>query len=217
MTVAPSVWDERAERYRNSETHRSGADLDLMIELCVPGSGVTALDVATGGGHVADRLRAAGCAVTTTDASPAMHPDAVCDAASLPFPDHAFTLVVTRYATHHFPDIERAVRELARVAGDRVVAVDTLYQGDEVEEAEQIRDADHVRNYSEAEWRELFASASLTVDACTVMDKWMNLDAWLARTGCDGDDAAAVRRLVASRTRGSDWNLPVIVIRGRTS
>ncbi len=55
MTVAPSVWDGRAERYRNSETHRSGADLDLMIELCMPGAEVSALDVATGGGHVADR------------------------------------------------------------------------------------------------------------------------------------------------------------------
>lgn len=217
MIVAPSVWDERAERYRTSEAHRGGADLDLMIELCEPGQGVSALDVATGGGHVADRLRAAGCAVTTTDASGAMQPDVVCDAASLPFADNAFTLVATRYATHHFREIEAAVAELARVAVDRVVAVDTLFQGDAVEEAELIRDADHVRNYSEAEWRGLFAAAGLTVDSCTVMDKWMNLEAWLARTGCAGEDAVAVRQLVAPWTRGSDWNLPVIAIRGRKS
>ena len=217
MTVAPSIWDERAERYRDSDAHRSGEDLDLMIDLCEPGEGVRALDVATGGGHVADRLRALGCEMTTTDAAPGMNPDFVADAASLPFEDDAFVLAATRYATHHFRDIDAAVDELARVAADRVVAVDTVYQDDAVEEAELIRDADHVRNYSESEWRELFASAGLAVDSCTVMNKLMNLDAWLARTGCDGDKAAAVRQLVASRTRGSDWNLPVIVIRGRAS
>jgi len=47
--MAPSIWDERAERYRDSDAHRSGEDLDLMIGLCEPGEGVRALDVATGG------------------------------------------------------------------------------------------------------------------------------------------------------------------------
>mgnify|MGYP003289496345 CR=1 FL=1 len=32
-------------------------DLDLLVEWCEPGEGVKALDVATGGGHVARRLR----------------------------------------------------------------------------------------------------------------------------------------------------------------
>ena len=53
MTMAPSVWEERADGYRHSEAHRTGADLDLMIELCEGAEGVAALDVATGGGHVA--------------------------------------------------------------------------------------------------------------------------------------------------------------------
>ncbi|MGI9659452.1 MAG: class I SAM-dependent methyltransferase [Gaiellaceae bacterium] len=216
MTMAPSVWDERADRYRRSEAHRTGADLDLMMDLCEGGPGVSALDVATGGGHVADRLRALGCEVTTTDASEAMRPDVVCDAASLPLEDSAFAIVASRYATHHFPDISAAIGEMARVSSDRVVVVDTLYQDDAVEQAELIRDADHVRNYSEAEWRALFVAAGLRVDSATTMDKWMDLDAWLARTGCGGADADAVRRLVATRTRDTEWNLPVIVIRGRT-
>ena len=42
-----------AQAYRESETHRDGADLDLLVEWCEPGEGVKALDVATGGGHVA--------------------------------------------------------------------------------------------------------------------------------------------------------------------
>ena len=48
------VWSERAEAYRESEAHRQGRDLELFAEWA---AGKTVLDVATGGGHVATRLR----------------------------------------------------------------------------------------------------------------------------------------------------------------
>ena len=48
-----SHWNERAEQYRTSDAHREGPDLDRLVEWAEPGPGVTALDVATGGGHVA--------------------------------------------------------------------------------------------------------------------------------------------------------------------
>jgi 2-polyprenyl-3-methyl-5-hydroxy-6-metoxy-1,4-benzoquinol methylase len=57
------VWSDRAELYRQSAIHSAGDDLDLVVEWCEPGEGVTVLDVATGGGHVARRLREAGCSV----------------------------------------------------------------------------------------------------------------------------------------------------------
>src|SRR5581483_11642575 len=71
------LWSERAEAYRTSQTHASGDDLDLVVEWCEPRPGVTVLDVATGGGHVARRLREAGATVVTTDAAPGMKPDAI--------------------------------------------------------------------------------------------------------------------------------------------
>ena len=46
---------------RDSATHRAGEDLDLVVAWCRPAPDVPALDVATGGGHVARRLREAGC------------------------------------------------------------------------------------------------------------------------------------------------------------
>ena len=70
------VWSTRAEAFRESPSHREGPDLDLLVELCEPGEGVTALDVATGGGHVARRLREEGCTVVTVDPAPGMQPDA---------------------------------------------------------------------------------------------------------------------------------------------
>ena len=53
------LWNERAQAYRESATHASGDDLDLVVTWCEPASGVNVLDVATGGGHVARRLREA--------------------------------------------------------------------------------------------------------------------------------------------------------------
>ena len=66
------VWTDRAELYRQSEAHREGADLDLVVEWALGAR--TALDVATGGGHVARRFREAGLEVTSCDPAPAMRP-----------------------------------------------------------------------------------------------------------------------------------------------
>ena len=49
-----NVWSARAEAYRESDAHREGRDLELFAEWA---EGSTALDVATGGGHVARALR----------------------------------------------------------------------------------------------------------------------------------------------------------------
>ena len=65
------VWSERAEAYRESDAHREGRDLDLFAEWA---EGKTALDVATGGGHVANALRGAGLDVVTIDRAPGMKP-----------------------------------------------------------------------------------------------------------------------------------------------
>src|SRR5262249_31462558 len=99
------VWSQRAEAFRESPTHREGPDLDLLVEWCEPGPGVKALDVATGGGHVARRLREEGCTVVTVDPAPGMKADVVAPADHLPFEDGAFDVVTCRIAAHHFPDI----------------------------------------------------------------------------------------------------------------
>jgi SAM-dependent methyltransferase len=194
-------WDERAQAYRDSETHRAGADLDALVAWCDPGPGVAMLDVATGGGHVADRLRALGCEVTTSDAAAGMDPDVVCPAEALAFPDGSFDAVACRIAAHHFADPARAVAEMARVSRRLVVIEDTLFTDPRVEEAERLRDPTHVRSYTEDEWRGFVAAAGLRVTDCAVFDKRHPLEPWLARTGCSGETAARVRALLAPWTR----------------
>jgi SAM-dependent methyltransferase len=211
------LWDERAEAYRLSETHASGADLDLVVEWCEPGPGVTALDVATGGGHVARRLREAGCNVVTADRSPGMRPDVLCPAEHIPFADGSFHVVVTRIAPHHFEDVRAAVSEMARVSNQLVVVEDTLYSSARHEEAERLRDPSHVRNYTEAEWVELLTGAGLEVERREVVEKRHPLDAWLARTGCTGEEAARVKELLADRRTadGTSWTDEKLILKAR--
>ena len=114
-----------------------------MVEWCGPRAGLRVVDVATGGGHVARRLREAGAEVVTVDPSPAMQPDVIASAESLPFADRSFDVVVNRLAAHHFTSIADAVREFARVTNELVVIEDHRYTDEQTEEAERLRDPSH--------------------------------------------------------------------------
>jgi SAM-dependent methyltransferase len=214
-----TTWSDRAEAYRQSPGHREGADLDLLVEWCEPGPGVKALDVATGGGHVAKRLREAGCQVVTLDPSPGMQADVLAPAEHIPFDDGAFDVVVTRIAPHHFEDIRAAVAELERVSNRLVVVEDTLYSSERHEQAEKLRDPTHVRSYTEDEWRELLTEAGLEVEQVECFEKEHPLEDWLARTGCEGAEAERVRELLADRMNDDKtaWTDTKIVIRARKS
>lgn len=205
------VWSDRAALYVDSDAHRGGEDLDLLVSWSAGAR--TALDVATGGGHVARRLREEGIAVVTCDPAPGMSPDVVCSAELLPFADSSFDLVACRTAAHHFSDVTAAVREMARVTRDRVVLVDTLYMGEAGEQAERLRDSTHVRNYSDSEWRELVAEAGLDVGEVVVVRHTFDFAAWLARTACEGDAADRVRELWGERVAGERLTLDKVAIR----
>jgi SAM-dependent methyltransferase len=212
-------WSDRAQAYRESPTHREGPDLDLLVEWCEPEEGVKALDVATGGGHVARRLREEGVEVVTLDPSPGMQADVLAGAEDVPFADGSFDVVVSRIAPHHFADVRAAVAEMARVSNRLVVIEDTLFSSDRHEEAEKLRDPTHVRNYTEEEWRGFLTEAGLEVEQAECFEKTHPLDAWLDRTGCDGEEAARVKELLADRMTkdGSAWTDTKIVIRARKS
>ena len=198
-----SDWSSRAEAYRNAPEQREGDDLDLIVRWAEGSE--TALDVATGGGHVARRLREAGLSVVSADPAPGMRPDVICRAEDLPFADDAFDLVVTRIAPHHFDDVGTAVGEMARVSRNLVVVEDTLYVSEQVEEAEQLRDPTHVRSYSENEWRALLEGAGLRIEQVESFEKRHPLEEWLARTGTPEDDAGRVKELLAEQIDGDEY------------
>jgi SAM-dependent methyltransferase len=141
-----------------------------------------------------------------------MQPDVVCRAESLPFEDARFDAVSCRVAAHHFDHVDTAVREMARVSADRVILVDNLFLDDDAEEADRIRDPSHVRNLSEAEWLEICGSSRLHVDETRRFDKAIEVDPWLERARCHGDDAACVRELLGTRIANGWLTLDRIAI-----
>jgi SAM-dependent methyltransferase len=209
------TWSERAQLYRESAAHREGEDLDLVVEWSKGAE--TGLDVATGGGHVARRLREAGVNVVTLDPAPGMQPDVVSRGEDLPFADRSFDVVACRVAAHHFDDVEKVVHEMARVSRDRVIVVDNLFLDEHAEEADRVRDPSHVRNYTEQEWRELFRSAGVRIEEARRLGKPIEVEPWLERAGTPEGDARRVRELLGDRIEDGWITLDRIAIVGRRS
>jgi SAM-dependent methyltransferase len=164
-------------------------------------------------------LRESGAEVVTLDPSPGMQADVLAGAEDLPFADGSFDVVASRIAPHHFADVRAAVAEMERVSNRLVVIEDTLYSSDRHEQAEKLRDPTHIRNYTEDEWREFLTEAGLEVEQSECFEKIHPLEAWLARTGCKGEEAERVKELLDDRMTedGSAWTDVKIVIRARKS
>jgi SAM-dependent methyltransferase len=206
------VWSERAEAYRESDAHSKGRDLELFAEWA---EGETALDVATGGGNVARVLRAAGLEVVTIDSAPGMKPTVVSRAEEIPFADSSFDVVACRVAAHHFQDPALALTEMARVSRNLVLVADNLFVGDDGEEADRLRDPTHVRNYTEDEWRRMFADAGLEVEDFVLEDKRIDFEAWLERSATPAEDRPRIRELLADRVEDGKLRLDRGIFKAR--
>ena len=192
------IWSERAQAYRDSPAHREGPDLDLIVEWSA--GATTALDVGTGGGHVARRLREAGLQVVTTDPAPGMQPDVVSRSEELPFADSSFDVVASRLAAHHFADVAAAVRRDGAGRRRTVIVVDNTFGGDALEEAERCATRPTSAAIRSSEWHELFAGAGLVVEDERSLPQRVEIEPWLARAGCEGAEAERVKQLVADRS-----------------
>ena len=89
------------------------------------------------------------------------------DGIDFPFEDQSFDLVVTRYALHHFPDIEHSIGEMSRVLKEG----GTLFISDPcpnecdtkrfVDDYMRLKKDGHIRFYSKDEWISLCGKRDL--------------------------------------------------------
>jgi len=136
------------------------------------------------------------------------------DVEGIPVFDTVADAVVCRLAAHHFADVLAAVKEMARVAGDRVVVCDNTFVSEWSEEADRVRDPSHVRNYGVAEWESFFELAGLRIVEQAHLDRPLEIEPWLARVECTGDDRARVYELLGDRVTDGSMPLPTLVVKG---
>ena len=214
--MTSDLWSERAQAYVDSDAHREGADLDLLVEWAAGAR--TALDVATGGGHVARRLREAGIEVVTCDPAPGMQPDVICRAESLPFADGAFDVVACRTAAHHFADV--AARGRARWRASAATACCSSTRSSWATTPRRRRSC-ATRRTSATTPRPSGAAfvedAGLRIDDVRFFEHSFDFAAWLARTGCEGDEADAARALLGDRVADGRLTLDKIAILARSA
>ena len=149
----------------------------------------------------------------TTDAAPGMKPDVVCPAEHLPFAGGSFDVVACRTAAHHFADVGAAVREMARVAAQQVLLVDTVNMGEAVERAERAPRPVARAQLHGSGWRELATAAGLTIEDVEIFLHTFDVQAWLERTGCEGQEAEQVLALLGDRVADGRLTLDKIAIR----
>ena len=120
-------WDDQAEawgrfaRTPGHDAYHEEFNFPAFLEL-VPPAGRLTLDLGCGEGRVGAALTRLGHSVVGVDSSPGMvamarerHEAVVADAASLPFEDAAFDLIVAYMSVMNLDDPEAGIREAARV------------------------------------------------------------------------------------------------------
>jgi SAM-dependent methyltransferase len=201
-----------AGNYAVSESHARGDDLAWFTARAASVVPALAVDVACGGGFSTRALLAAGHRVVATDLTPeslAAARAVVTDGAvswvagaaeRLPVATGVAGVVGCRIAPHHFGDPAGFVDEVVRVLapGGLFLLVDTTVPEDAVlaewlDDVERRRDPSHRRSWPASRWRAVLTGAGLRIEDTQLFRKRHPLDPWLARAGCTGPAAAAVR------------------------
>jgi ubiquinone/menaquinone biosynthesis C-methylase UbiE len=92
------------------------------------------------------------------------------DGINFPFSDQSFDTIVTRYALHHFPNIQRTFREIIRIlkqGGQLVISDPTLNDNDTnrfVDVYMQMKDDGHIKYYTRDEFENLAESIGLKLE-----------------------------------------------------
>lgn len=215
--LVDSQFGPRANAYVTSAVHASGPDLDALEDIARLHRPERALDLCTGGGHVAYRLSAHAREVVACDLSEAMLTavadeakkrelnnivTAQCSVDRLAFGDATFDFLACRYAAHHWRRFDQGLREARRVLTRGAVALfmdvispSVAVLDTHLQAVELLRDPSHVRDRSLVEWQSALERAGFSVRTTRSARLRLEFASWVERMRTPEPMRAAIRGL----------------------
>lgn len=189
-----------AASYVSSQIHKNGADLQILMKMASLSGQEKLLDIATGGGHIANAFAPYVKKVTALDLTAEMlvaaerfvkgngHQNIEFiqgDAENLPFSDESFDVVTCRIAPHHFSNVNKFVYETFRVlkpGGQFLLNDNVAPEDDELDEfynyIEKIRDYSHFRAWKKSEWLRMLELSQFEISEFHRFGKTFQFESW---------------------------------------
>jgi ubiquinone/menaquinone biosynthesis C-methylase UbiE len=212
-------FNQAAANYTTSPIHASGADLAEMVKSAQLSGHEQLLDAGSGTGHTALTFAPHVAQVVAYDLSESMLAQAsqlaadrgianiTCrqgDVERLPFEDHSFDVVTTRYSAHHWPNPSLALREFRRVLRptgrlliDDIVSWDEYSIDTYFQTVELLRDPSHVRDHTLAQWLAMMDQAGFQSDVPHRWEVAIDFASWIKRINTPPQHEAMIRTLLA--------------------
>jgi ubiquinone/menaquinone biosynthesis C-methylase UbiE len=206
----------QAVPFSQSSGHSNEESLRLLVQLAELSSEDTVLDVACGTGMVACAFAEIARHVSGIDLTSAMLEQAKLlarqrnlsnlswhqgDIETLPFSDDSFSVVLSRYAFHHFLNPGLVMREMSRVCcpGGKIMIVDALLPPEKIDpynHFEKLFDPSHNRALTMEEMQGLVKKAGLQDIRLAFYKMEMELERQLAASFPNSGDEERIRRLL---------------------
>lgn len=213
---AMEQFGRQAEAYSKGSIFPDQEHLSEIVRRSGVEKGNRVLDIATGAGFLALEFARYADSVVGTDITGTMLDYAKAnqrnsghdnigflrsDVESLPFPDGTFDIVSCRFAFHHFPDPQKALREMKRVCRGRIVLIDGTSSKEPIKSLyhnriEKLRDPSHVRIYQLDEMKTMFHAIGAVVREINHWDIPQDFQEWMRRAGTGMEAARVIEELI---------------------
>lgn len=234
--TAIKQFGRQAEAYSKGNIFVDEVQLAEVVNRSGVENNHTVIDIATGAGFLALEFakkarNVYGCDLTRNMLLKACEKEKILDldntgfllsdVESLPFPNGSFDIVSCRFAFHHFPDPEMALREMKRVCKERIIIVDGVSSEDRNKSLfhnriEKIRDPSHVRIYALSEIKTLLHNIiGANVVDLTHWDIPQDFEEWMRRAGAKKRKMEEIERLMRLSVEGDATGLRVKIEDGK--